>query len=113
MIDRSGRRWPKPCGPPANDAGERLTPNCGEALFHGRPFGQPLLIGDDIEAAARRLQQFSRAQQEIRIAGPAIGLIAVRKGLVQQHAAGFDRGHNVAEKRPPQIVDDQDGGKAA
>jgi hypothetical protein len=56
-----------------------------------------VLVADDLQSPANRLEQLAGCEQKRGIARAAVRLVAARKGLVQQHAALADR---IEQPRP-------------
>ena len=85
-----GSQWRGAAGAPcpcASGAG-RKSLTAADTLDHRRPW--PLhpgfLARDDAQPATNRLQQFSRPEQMVRVAGSAKALVAGSKSFVEQDA---------------------------
>ena len=71
-----------------------------------------MLICNHLQGSAHRFEQFARAQEEIRIAGPAISLVSGRERLVDKGASVGDRRDDGRQKRTVQVVGDDHSGEA-
>src|SRR5205823_12590116 len=85
---------------PAERAGDRR-----DALDHSRARYRDfaLLEGNDGQGS-EGFEQFTGAQQKIRIAGAAEPLITDSKGLVDQHAIRRERSGECREQWPMQVI---------
>ena len=63
--------------------------------------------------AREGVPQFTWAKQELRIRGPAEALVAQHEGLVDDHPALIQRSGEVREKRPMQIICNNDRAELA
>lgn len=72
-----------------------------------------LLEGDDLQPAARELEQLVAAQEKIGIRGPAELLVAHHEGVVEEHAAVDESGEQQRKQRSVQIVHDDNPREAS
>jgi hypothetical protein len=91
-----------------------IGPDGGQPLDDGRsflPLHQPLLEGDHRHrrGEARERQELVAAQEELGFRRPSVSFVAHRERLVEQDAVRCERGAQVREQRPVQIVGDHDG----
>jgi predicted amidohydrolase len=97
-------RRPSRSGPPRGDALDHRR--AGIAQHHG-------FVGHHRQAArARHVEQLAIAQQEGGVARLAEALVAGHERLVEQHAAGLERGQQGGPQRPVQVVGDDHGAEA-
>ena len=109
---RRARAWPsRACRAGRTRVGGPPRPGAARLpALHHRPCSNATTVIAGGSEATR--QELVAAQQEVGIGRPAVRLVAHRKRLVEQHAVGRERGAQVREERPVQVVDDDDGVEA-
>src|SRR5512134_3596966 len=70
------------------------------------PVHPALLERHDRQAAAPGIRELVRPQQEVRIRGPAVALVPLHEGLVDQYPAGREARGKRVEEGPVEIVRD-------
>ena len=86
-------------GRPGPTAARRCTTAPGPA-----PATWPCSNATTVRPACASRSSSPRSQQEIRIRRPAVGFVAAREGLVEQHAVVRQRGEQGREQRPVQVI---------
>src|SRR5690606_22454388 len=74
---------------------------------------ETVLVGYDLQPVAEDVQQLARCQQEIRIARTFEALVALRKGLEDQHASIVQCFDEPWEMRAVEVVRHDDAVEAA
>jgi len=79
-------------------------------LAHSRPrlLVEAVFIGLDYQSGREGVEQLARIEKERRIARPAVFLVALGEGLVDQHAAGREGVRQEGKERAVQVVRDHD-----
>jgi hypothetical protein len=67
-----------------------------------------VLVSQDTQPAAHGIEEFTRSEQEVRIARAAEPLVAGSEGLVEQQPARRHAVNEICEPRPMKIVDHND-----
>ena len=88
-----------------------VRPPDGSHALHDRfaaLVGAPLLEGDHGEMRLRKVEQFARAQQEVRPGRMTEALVAERERFVEQHAVVANGRQQMREERAMQVIGNDD-----